>query len=125
MSPSHANAACHHGRGPAAGIIVGRRRQRAASARQHAKNAQSGRGTGTPHLRRQYPGEYWRELERRPHGESRYPSEFVEHMQRDGLLSILIPEEYGGGGQSLRTACVVLEVCTLLPLSYPVVVCCS
>jgi alkylation response protein AidB-like acyl-CoA dehydrogenase len=31
-------------------------------------------------------------------------------MQRDGLLSILIPEEYGGGGQSLRTACVVLEV---------------
>ena len=30
-------------------------------------------------------------------------------MQRDGLLSILIPEEYGGGGQSLRTATVILE----------------
>jgi acyl-CoA dehydrogenase len=30
-------------------------------------------------------------------------------MQRDGLLSILIPEEYGGGGHSLRTATVVLE----------------
>ena len=58
---------------------------------------------------RQYPGEYWRELERRSHGESRYPVEFVEHLQRDGLLSILIPEKYGGGGQSLRTAAVVLE----------------
>jgi acyl-CoA dehydrogenase len=66
--------------------------------------------TARRRLRRQYPGEYWRELESRPHGEPRYPAEFVEHMQRDGLLSILIPEEYGGGGQSLRTATVVLEV---------------
>ena len=60
-------------------------------------------------LCKNYHGEYWRGLEQRPHGESQYPTEFVEHMQRDGLLSILIPEEYGGGGQSLRTATVVLE----------------
>lgn len=52
--------------------------------------------------------EYWQSLE----AERRYPEEFVNALQRGGWLSISIPEEYGGGGLSLRSGAVVLEAIT-------------
>jgi acyl-CoA dehydrogenase len=51
-----------------------------------------------------FGGEYWRGLE--PDG---YPQEFVDTLTREGWLSVLIPEEYGGAGLGLRMASVVLE----------------
>jgi len=47
---------------------------------------------------------YWRSLE--PDG---YPSEFVAALTRDGWLAALIPEQYGGSGLPLATACAILE----------------
>lgn len=52
-----------------------------------------------------FPGEYWRELDR----ERAYPSEFVRTLTREGFLSVLIPEEYGGSGLGLTAATAVLE----------------
>src|SRR4051812_37388395 len=42
----------------------------------------------------QFPGEYWRKLDR----EMAYPKAFVDALTEAGYLSVLIPEEYGGGG---------------------------
>ena len=42
----------------------------------------------------QFPGEYWRKLDR----EMAYPTEFVNALTEAGYLSVLIPEEYGGAG---------------------------
>ncbi len=53
----------------------------------------------------QYPGEYWRELDR----EKTYPTRFVQALTDAGYLSILIPQEYGGSGLPLGAACAVLE----------------
>jgi alkylation response protein AidB-like acyl-CoA dehydrogenase len=52
-----------------------------------------------------YPGEYWRELDRR----MAYPREFVQALTEAGWLSILIPEQYGGAGLPLSAAAAVLE----------------
>jgi len=52
-----------------------------------------------------FPGSYWHKLD----NESDYPSEFVAALTESGFLGILIPEEYGGSGLSLRAATVVLE----------------
>ena len=52
----------------------------------------------------EFPGEYWQALE-----PDRYPEEFVSRLTAEGWLSVLIPEEYGGGGMSLTGACVVME----------------
>lgn len=41
--------------------------------------------------------------------EHKYPQEFVDALTKAGLLSILIPEEYGGGGGQLSDAAIVLE----------------
>lgn len=49
--------------------------------------------------------EYWRECDK----ERRYPVEFVAALTAGGWLSVLIPEEYGGGGQRIGAACVILE----------------
>lgn len=38
-----------------------------------------------------------------------YPDKFVAALQDAGWLSLLIPEEYGGGGGTISDACVVLE----------------
>jgi len=51
-----------------------------------------------------FPGAYWRALE--PDG---YPTEFVQALTEHGWLAALIPEEYGGGGLDLTSACVILE----------------
>src|SRR3979490_2334233 len=48
----------------------------------------------------QFPGEYWRKLDR----EMAYPKAFVDALTEAGYLSVLIPEEYGGAAPSLSRA---------------------
>jgi acyl-CoA dehydrogenase len=52
-----------------------------------------------------FPGEYWRDLDRR----MAYPVAFVRALTEAGYLSILIPEEFGGSGLPLSAAAAVLE----------------
>jgi acyl-CoA dehydrogenase len=52
-----------------------------------------------------FPGEYWRELEER----DAYPDEFVRTLTDLGWLSVLIPEEYGGGGLGMVEGGIILE----------------
>ncbi len=52
-----------------------------------------------------FPGSYWREKDR----ERAYPTEFVNALTEAGLLSSLIPEEYGGAGLPLIVASAILE----------------
>ena len=52
-----------------------------------------------------FSGQYWRELD----AARAYPTEFVQALNEDGYLSVLIPEEYGGSGLPLSAACVILE----------------
>jgi acyl-CoA dehydrogenase len=52
-----------------------------------------------------YDGEYWREVD----SKKAYPDAFVDALTEAGWLSILIPEEYGGGGLGLTEASAVLE----------------
>lgn len=56
----------------------------------------------------QFPGEYWRGLEKKPVEES-YPTAFIEALTEAGYLGALIPEEYGGAGLPLRGGAVILE----------------
>ncbi len=53
----------------------------------------------------QFPGEYWRKLDR----EMAYPKEFVSALTESGYLSVLIPEEFGGAGLKLSAAAAILE----------------
>jgi acyl-CoA dehydrogenase len=53
----------------------------------------------------EFPGEYWRELDR----ERAYPSRFVDTLTREGFLAALIPEEYGGSGLPMSAAAAILE----------------
>ena len=74
-------------------------------------------GTDYPEIReevvklcKQYPGEYWRKLDR----EMAYPSGFVEALARvapelERILAALIPEEYGGSGLPLSASAAILE----------------
>ena len=52
-----------------------------------------------------FPGPYWQEKDR----ERAYPTEFVNALTEAGLLSSLIPEEYGGAGLPLSVASAILE----------------
>jgi acyl-CoA dehydrogenase len=52
-----------------------------------------------------FPGEYWRDLDRR----MAYPTDFVSALTEAGYLSVLVPEEYGGSGLPLSGAAAVLE----------------
>jgi len=49
-------------------------------------------------LSAQFPGRYWRELDR----QMAYPSAFVTALTDAGYLSVLIPEAFGGAGLSRR-----------------------
>jgi acyl-CoA dehydrogenase len=60
---------------------------------------------GVTALCSEFPGEYWRELDR----EQAYPTAFVRRLSEDGWLGALIPEEYGGGGLSESDAAIILE----------------
>jgi acyl-CoA dehydrogenase len=61
--------------------------------------------TGVRKLCAQFPGEYWRRLDR----EAAYPAEFVKAITAAGYLAALIPEQYGGSGLSLSAAAVIME----------------
>jgi len=52
-----------------------------------------------------FPGAYWQELDRT----RTYPTAFVETLTREGFLSVLVPEEYGGAGLGLSAATAILE----------------
>ena len=52
-----------------------------------------------------FPGEYWRELDR----ERAYPTRFVDALTKAGFLAALIPEEFGGSGLSMRAAAAIME----------------
>ena len=60
---------------------------------------------GVAELCRQFPGEYWRELDR----EQAYPEAFVASLTEGGWLAALIPEEHGGMGLGLSEAALILE----------------
>ena len=53
----------------------------------------------------QFPGEYWRRLDR----EMAYPKEFVQALIEAGYLSVLIPEDYGGAGLKRAAAAAIME----------------
>ncbi|WP_139068814.1 acyl-CoA dehydrogenase family protein, partial [Hyphomonas sp. ND6WE1B] len=48
---------------------------------------------GVRRLCAEFPGEYWRDLD----AKREYPTQFVNALTEAGYLSVLIPEEYGGG----------------------------
>jgi len=52
-----------------------------------------------------FPGAYWRELDRN----AAYPQAFVKALGEGGWLAALIPEEYGGSGLPLSAAAAILE----------------
>ncbi len=53
----------------------------------------------------EFPGTYWQAKDRT----REYPTEFVQTLTREGFLSVLIPEEYGGAGLGIGAATAVLE----------------
>lgn len=53
----------------------------------------------------QYPDEYHRKIDE----ERAYPEAFVDALTREGWMSALIPEEYGGSGLGLTEASVIME----------------
>jgi len=52
-----------------------------------------------------FPDEYWRQVD----GSSAYPDEFVRALTEAGWLSVLIPQEFGGGGLGVTEAAIVME----------------
>src|ERR687885_2455453 len=54
---------------------------------------------------RQFPDQYWRELDRT----GGYPEAFVRALTEAGWLAALIPEEYGGAGLGITEASIILE----------------
>ena len=60
---------------------------------------------GIKSLCEKFPDKYWREKDR----SRSYPEELVKALSDHGYLGCLIPEEYGGSGQKLRAAAVILE----------------
>ncbi|MGB3811612.1 MAG: acyl-CoA dehydrogenase family protein [Shinella sp.] len=53
----------------------------------------------------EFPAEYHRKVD-----EARaYPEEFVDALTREGWMSALIPEEYGGSGLGLTEAAIIME----------------
>src|ERR1700734_624353 len=56
-------------------------------------------------LCKEFPGEYWRALDR----ERAYPDKFVSELTKAGFLAALIPEEYGGSGLTMTAAAAIME----------------
>ena len=53
----------------------------------------------------QFPDEYWREKDE----QHEFPWDFYQAMAEGGWIGIAIPEEFGGGGQGITEASIVLE----------------
>ena len=51
-----------------------------------------------------FPSSYWHELE-----PDRYPEEFVAALTGHGYLAAMIPEQFGGAGLDIASACLILE----------------
>jgi acyl-CoA dehydrogenase len=60
---------------------------------------------GVAKLCEEFPGEYWRGLDKT----GTYPTQFVSALTEAGYLAALIPEEFGGSGLSLSAAAAILE----------------
>ena len=56
-------------------------------------------------LCKQYPPQYWRDLDTR----REYPDAFVTELTKAGYLAVLIPHEYGGAGLGIMEAALILE----------------
>ena len=56
-------------------------------------------------LCKQYPPQYWRDLDKR----REYPDAFVNELTKAGYLAVLIPHEYGGAGLGIMEAALILE----------------
>lgn len=54
---------------------------------------------------KQFDDDYWMRLE----AEHEFPWDFYREMAKGGWIGIAIPEEYGGGGQGIAEASIVLE----------------
>lgn len=54
---------------------------------------------------RGFDQEYWTRVD----AEGRYPDEFVQALTDGGWLSVLIPEQYGGGGGDVTDGALILE----------------
>lgn len=52
-----------------------------------------------------FPATYWRDVDER----REYPESFVGALTDAGWLSVLIPEEFGGGGGTISDAALILE----------------
>ena len=52
-----------------------------------------------------FPAEYHRKID----AEKEYPEDFVEALTKEGWMSALIPEDYGGSGLNLTEATVIME----------------
>lgn len=52
-----------------------------------------------------FPGSYWRDLDRA----RAYPEEFVRTLTKEGYLSVLIPQSFGGSGLGLGASAAILE----------------
>src|SRR5258708_23819001 len=75
------------------------------AAQEHVQDEHADIRDAVTKLCAQFPGEYWRKLDR----EMAYPSLFVDALTEAGYLSVLIPEEYGGAGLKLSAAAAILE----------------
>ena len=53
----------------------------------------------------EFSGKYWQKCDR----EKSYPTEFVAKLTKNGYLSVLIPEEFGGLGQPISVGAAILE----------------
>jgi acyl-CoA dehydrogenase len=56
-------------------------------------------------LGKQYPSEYWRDLD----AKREYPEAFVDELTKAGYLAALIPQEFGGAGLGMMEAAIILE----------------
>lgn len=68
-------------------------------------NAHEDLRDGVRALCARFPPEYHREVDEK----GGYPDDFVKALTRDGWMSALIPEEYGGTGLGLTEASIIME----------------
>lgn len=59
----------------------------------------------TSDIAKSFDMQYWIDVE----GQERYPQEYVDALSEAGYLTMLVPEEYGGGGATIPEAAIFLE----------------